>query len=233
MATMKFRVKIADKYIDSIAFESGIVLFVDTNFDHQEKVAYEAVITYVPEYIIHDDGKHVNGESIGVVVGDKVWVRYDVVGSSSLRKDGYRDHHNMLTVGDHIEWICGLESIFAVERNGEMEMMEGLALLKPKMVEADQPKKQSFEIVSEMPSPYMLAMIGKEPEIKLEQKTKTVDRQAVVVKMGKQKGRNVKNLKTGDTVMAELQYAQHYNFSGVFGDEVMVLDIRYIQMKIA
>lgn len=205
-----FRISIAKKYNDEVVFSSGVKLYMETKTDHQEKVATKGVVTFVPETVFYDnDTKWKDGEDCGLKVGDIVYIRYDVVADSNL-SESTREHANAITFLEDgevkTEWFCNLEQIFAVERDG-MQMMGDYVLVKS--------KETVTEKIGLIIMPEML------------QKTENKN-MAVVVNAGNKKG-----LREGDTVVTQLRYAGKYNLSGIFGDDVHVVDSKRIEAKIA
>lgn len=220
----EYRLTIDNPYTPVVKFDSGIEIIQDTKFEHENKVAPKGVICFVPEFIIENDRygrplQAVSGASYGLKVGDVVYIRYDVVGEGELLPDGSRYHRNAISVTDpdtnitstKKEWFCAHDQIFAVERDGQLVMINGYAMCRQEAITTE---RVGLIYIPEM------------------SKVKLTDNVAHVINIGEQTGKNKRNIKIGDRIFTQLRYAGKYNFSGMYGDDMHLVHIDSIEMKV-
>lgn len=127
-------VTLEKKLYDSITFQSGIKLHIDPSWHPEEYAMLEATVVTVPKGIINRfDYK---GMKLSVKPGDRVLIRYDVV--FSYRDQPERDtpiYKNLILLHDGQQykeyWLCDIQKIFAIIKDGEYNMLNGYVLLDP------------------------------------------------------------------------------------------------------
>jgi co-chaperonin GroES (HSP10) len=127
-------VTLEKKFYDSITFKSGVKLHVDPAFHPEEYAMLKATVVSVPHSII--DRYDYRGMRIEMKPGDELLVRYDLVFGYKSQPD--RDtpiYKNLFLLHDGEKyqeyWLCDLQKVFAIVRDGEFIMQNGYVLLDP------------------------------------------------------------------------------------------------------
>lgn len=129
-------VTLKKKYYDSVSFKSGVTLHFDPMWHPEEYAMLQATVASVPRGVINRFDYM--GMSIEMQPGDEILVRYDLVFSYSEQQD--RDtpkYKNLLLHHDgekYVEyWLCDIQKVFAIIKDGEYIMQNGYVLLDPIM----------------------------------------------------------------------------------------------------
>lgn len=121
------------KYLDTVTFESGVKLHVDTSWHPEEYSMLQGKVVGVPKGIIkrHD----YSGMAINMIPGDELLVRYDLVFSYKDQPD--RDsvvYKNLVCwLGEEKlteYWFCDIQKVFAIIRNGVAIMQNGYVMIE-------------------------------------------------------------------------------------------------------
>lgn len=108
--------EVAKHLDDTIEFESGVKLYVDTTLEKQDKVSLIAKVAALPRDISPGQGQEgMNFD--GVKVGDEVMIRYDVLAETDTQpdRDSTRYKHEFMH-GNKRYWLADLEQVFAYRR---------------------------------------------------------------------------------------------------------------------
>jgi hypothetical protein len=182
-----YHIELDAAYNNQIRFDSGTELFIDVNLNHEEKVTLKGKVMYAP---FKND--------LGIIEGDNVWVRYDLVADSTLFSTGARQHHNLAIIDGKLQWFATKDMIIAVERDGKFKVVPGLLMCK-EIEEAVELGNSLIEI------PEQFA-------------TNKSDCRFEVVDVNN----SPNGIQVGDVIIADSRYVARYNFEGIYGHEVAV-----------
>lgn len=125
-------VTLEKKFYDSITFESGVKLHIDPSWHPEEYAMLTATVVSAPKGLI--ERFDYKGMSINMQPGDQLLVRYDLVFGYTNQPD--RDtpvYKNLILIHDGEKyqeyWLCDLQKVFAIIRDGEYIMQNGYVLL--------------------------------------------------------------------------------------------------------
>lgn len=127
-------VALEKKFYDSVAFESGVKLHFDPTWHPEEYAMLTATVVSVPTSII--ERFDYKGMRADMQPGDQLLVRYDLVFGYFDQPDRatpiYKNlilHHDGEKYQEY--WLCDIQKVFAIIRNGEYIMQNGYVLLDP------------------------------------------------------------------------------------------------------
>lgn len=196
------RVSIDKAYQNTVRFASGIELFQDTWLNHGEKTTLWGVVVHVPDYKNFYD-EHITEE---LKLGDRICFRYDVVADGDIL-NGVRTHDNLIFIDGDAQWFVRYSQVFMIERGGKKILLDDYVLCESVTMEKP---KSSLIITPEQYTgevkPHLLKIVAIND--------------------------NEKDIANGDTVLVDPKVIQHYNFSGIYGQDNAIVRHRHIMAKL-
>lgn len=190
---LSYLVRLESKNQDKISFESGLELYQDTWMNNEEKVTLKGIV-------VHGIGK---AEKMGIVKGDLIYFRYDVVSDGSLSDEGYRVHDNKVTVNGETLWIVQPERVIAVEQFwGPQAVGDYVVGVQHKIKKWESSLILQSDLSSE------------------------VEENVIEVKYP------CNDFAVGEKLMVMKDYLHHYNFNSRVGEDVVVVKKDYIIGKV-
>lgn len=129
-------VTLQKKLYDTVTFDSGITLHIDPSWHPEEFSMLTATVVSVPRGVI--DRFDYEGMTCDVQPGDEILMRYDVVFAYKNQPD--RDtpiYKNMILYFNEETrkyeeyWLCDLQKVFAIIRDGKYIMQNGYVMCEP------------------------------------------------------------------------------------------------------
>lgn len=130
-----FLVSLEKKLYDSVTFSSGQKLYIDPNWHPEEFSMMEATVVSAPDtigkwrqtklgWLLDDSQKDLS--TAGIIPGDKVLIRYDVVFNYIDQPDNDTPvYKNLLLYEGKEYWKCSVGQVFAYIREGVIHMING------------------------------------------------------------------------------------------------------------